>query len=132
VGREEAAPLSDVALTGYHAVKRSLHLLGPGATAVVIGAGGLGQMASIGSNRSRHLLRMPERAVWPLCSRPLPPRVRGRTQTPDYLQRLARVHRHSVCSEQSTPPERNGRWSHETHPLQNVLPHRPLHVVVRV
>ncbi|MEU2335432.1 NAD(P)-dependent alcohol dehydrogenase [Streptomyces sp. NPDC006654] len=39
-----AAPLSDAALTGYHAVKRSLHLLGPGSTAVVIGAGGLGQM----------------------------------------------------------------------------------------
>jgi alcohol dehydrogenase, propanol-preferring len=40
-----AAPLSDAALTSYHAVKRSLHLLGPGATAVVIGAGGLGQTA---------------------------------------------------------------------------------------
>jgi propanol-preferring alcohol dehydrogenase len=37
--------LSDAALTSYHAIKRSLHLLGPGATAVVIGAGGLGQMA---------------------------------------------------------------------------------------
>ena len=41
----EAAPLTDAALTSYHAVKRSLHLLGAGATAVVIGAGGLGQMA---------------------------------------------------------------------------------------
>jgi propanol-preferring alcohol dehydrogenase len=41
----EAAPLSDAAITSYHAVKRSLHLLGPGSTAVVIGAGGLGQMA---------------------------------------------------------------------------------------
>ncbi|WP_222269575.1 NAD(P)-dependent alcohol dehydrogenase [Modestobacter marinus] len=41
----EAAPLSDAALTSYHAVKRSTHLLGPGSTAVVIGAGGLGQMA---------------------------------------------------------------------------------------
>ncbi|MEU3856452.1 NAD(P)-dependent alcohol dehydrogenase [Streptomyces sp. NPDC028722] len=41
----EAAPLSDAGLTSYHAVKRSLHLLGPGSTAVVIGAGGLGQMA---------------------------------------------------------------------------------------
>jgi propanol-preferring alcohol dehydrogenase len=41
----EAAPLTDAGLTSYHAVKRSLHLLGPGATAVVIGAGGLGQMA---------------------------------------------------------------------------------------
>jgi propanol-preferring alcohol dehydrogenase len=41
----EAAPLSDAALTSYHAVKRSTQLLGPGSTAVVIGAGGLGQMA---------------------------------------------------------------------------------------
>ncbi len=41
----EAAPLTDAALTSYHAVKRSLHLLGPGCTAVVIGIGGLGQMA---------------------------------------------------------------------------------------
>src|SRR5580700_4134848 len=41
----EAAPLTDAALTSYHAVKRSVHLLGPGSTAVVIGAGGLGQMA---------------------------------------------------------------------------------------
>jgi alcohol dehydrogenase, propanol-preferring len=41
----DAAPLSDAALTSYHAVKRSLHVLGPGATAVVIGVGGLGQMA---------------------------------------------------------------------------------------
>lgn len=40
-----AAPLSDAGLTSYHAVKRSVHLLGPGSTAVVIGAGGLGQMA---------------------------------------------------------------------------------------
>jgi propanol-preferring alcohol dehydrogenase len=41
----DVAPLSDAGLTSYHAVKRSLHLLGPGSTAVVIGAGGLGQMA---------------------------------------------------------------------------------------
>jgi propanol-preferring alcohol dehydrogenase len=41
----EVAPLTDAALTSYHAVKRSLHLLGAGSTAVVIGAGGLGQMA---------------------------------------------------------------------------------------
>ncbi|MGW3354827.1 NAD(P)-dependent alcohol dehydrogenase [Streptomyces bungoensis] len=40
----QAAPLSDAGLTSYHAVKRSLHLLGPGSTAVVIGAGGLGQL----------------------------------------------------------------------------------------
>jgi propanol-preferring alcohol dehydrogenase len=41
----DAAPLSDAALTSYHAIKRSQHLLGPGSTAVVIGVGGLGQMA---------------------------------------------------------------------------------------
>jgi alcohol dehydrogenase, propanol-preferring len=41
----EAAPLTDAALTSYHAVKRSAHLLGPGSTVVVIGTGGLGQMA---------------------------------------------------------------------------------------
>lgn len=41
----EAAPLTDAGLTSYHAVKRSLPLLVPGSTAVVIGAGGLGHMA---------------------------------------------------------------------------------------
>lgn len=41
----EAAPLTDAALTPYHAIKRSLPLLIPGSTAVVIGAGGLGHMA---------------------------------------------------------------------------------------
>jgi propanol-preferring alcohol dehydrogenase len=41
----DAAPLTDAGLTPYHAVKRSLALLGPGATAVVVGAGGLGHMA---------------------------------------------------------------------------------------
>jgi propanol-preferring alcohol dehydrogenase len=41
----EAAPLTDAGLTSYHAVKRSVHLLRPGSMAVVIGAGGLGQMA---------------------------------------------------------------------------------------
>lgn len=41
----QAAPLTDAGLTTYHAVKRSLSLLCPGSTAVVIGAGGLGQMA---------------------------------------------------------------------------------------
>lgn len=40
-----AAPLTDAALTPFHAIKRSLHLLGAGSTAVVIGAGGLGHMA---------------------------------------------------------------------------------------
>lgn len=41
----EAAPLTDAGLTPYHAVKRSLPLLVPGSTAVVIGVGGLGHIA---------------------------------------------------------------------------------------
>ncbi len=41
----EAAPLSDAGLTPYHAVKSTLSLLTPGATALVIGVGGLGHMA---------------------------------------------------------------------------------------
>jgi propanol-preferring alcohol dehydrogenase len=40
-----AAPLTDAALTPYHAIKRSLSLLVPGTAAVVIGVGGLGHMA---------------------------------------------------------------------------------------
>ena len=41
----QAAPLTDAGLTPYHAIGRSLSLLGPGSVAVVIGAGGLGHMA---------------------------------------------------------------------------------------
>jgi alcohol dehydrogenase, propanol-preferring len=41
----DAAPLTDAGLTPYHAIKRSLHLLHGGSTAVVIGAGGLGHLA---------------------------------------------------------------------------------------
>lgn len=41
----DAAPLTDAGLTPYHAVKRSLPLLVPGSSAVVIGVGGLGHMA---------------------------------------------------------------------------------------
>ncbi len=40
-----AAPLADAALTPYHAIAKSRDRLFPGATAVVIGAGGHGQMA---------------------------------------------------------------------------------------
>jgi propanol-preferring alcohol dehydrogenase len=40
-----AAPLADAALTPYHAIRRALPLLSPGATAVVIGVGGLGHVA---------------------------------------------------------------------------------------
>ena len=39
-----AAPLADAALTPYHALAKSRAHLYPGATAVVIGVGGLGQM----------------------------------------------------------------------------------------
>ncbi len=41
----DAAPLTDAGLTPYHAIKRAAPLLVPGATAVVIGVGGLGHMA---------------------------------------------------------------------------------------
>ncbi len=41
----QAAPMTDAGLTPYHAVKRSLDLLVPGSTVVVIGVGGLGHMA---------------------------------------------------------------------------------------
>jgi alcohol dehydrogenase, propanol-preferring len=40
-----AAPLADAALTPYHAIRRHLHELRPGATAVVVGVGGLGHVA---------------------------------------------------------------------------------------
>jgi propanol-preferring alcohol dehydrogenase len=41
----DAAPLSDATLTPYHAVRRALPNLLPGATVLVLGIGGLGQMA---------------------------------------------------------------------------------------
>jgi propanol-preferring alcohol dehydrogenase len=41
----KAAPLSDAALTPYHAIKRVLPHLNAGSTVVVIGVGGLGHMA---------------------------------------------------------------------------------------
>jgi alcohol dehydrogenase, propanol-preferring len=40
-----AAPLTDAGLTPYHAIKRSLPLLTPGSTAVIVGLGGLGHLA---------------------------------------------------------------------------------------
>lgn len=40
-----AAPLSDAALTPYHAIKAALPLLTPEASVVVVGIGGLGHMA---------------------------------------------------------------------------------------
>lgn len=41
----QAAPLSDAGLTSYHAVASCRHRLGPEATALVIGVGGLGHLA---------------------------------------------------------------------------------------
>jgi propanol-preferring alcohol dehydrogenase len=41
----DAAPLTDAALTPYHAIKSGLPLLSPGTWALVIGIGGLGHMA---------------------------------------------------------------------------------------
>jgi propanol-preferring alcohol dehydrogenase len=41
----EAAPLTDAALTPYHAIKRSGHAARPDASVVVIGVGGLGHIA---------------------------------------------------------------------------------------
>jgi len=41
----DAAPLTDAGLTPYHAIKQALPVLGPDATAVVIGVGGLGHLA---------------------------------------------------------------------------------------
>jgi alcohol dehydrogenase, propanol-preferring len=40
-----AGPLTDAGATSYHAVRRVLPKLGPGSTAIVIGAGGLGGFA---------------------------------------------------------------------------------------
>jgi propanol-preferring alcohol dehydrogenase len=41
---KDAAPITDAGLTPYHAIKRSLPLLTPRASVVVIGVGGLGHM----------------------------------------------------------------------------------------
>ncbi len=41
----EASPLSDAALTPYHAIKHALPLLTPDTTTLVLGVGGLGHMA---------------------------------------------------------------------------------------
>src|SRR5215216_1475454 len=40
-----AAPLADAGLTPYHAIRRGLHLLRPGTSAIVLGVGGLGHVA---------------------------------------------------------------------------------------
>jgi NAD+-dependent secondary alcohol dehydrogenase Adh1 len=52
----EVAPHTDAGLTAYHAVRRLKHLLTPGSTAAVIGAGGVGHIAlqlvrELGSSR---------------------------------------------------------------------------------
>ena len=41
----DVAPLADAGITAYHAISRSRDLLVPSATALVIGAGGLGHLA---------------------------------------------------------------------------------------
>jgi NAD+-dependent secondary alcohol dehydrogenase Adh1 len=41
---KDIAALADAGLTAIHAVKKALHVLGPGTRAVVIGAGGLGHI----------------------------------------------------------------------------------------
>jgi propanol-preferring alcohol dehydrogenase len=43
--RVDAAPLTDAGLTPYHAITQALPVLGPDATAAVIGVGGLGHLA---------------------------------------------------------------------------------------
>jgi propanol-preferring alcohol dehydrogenase len=40
-----AAPLADAGLTPYHAIRRALHGLAPGTSAIVLGVGGLGHVA---------------------------------------------------------------------------------------
>jgi propanol-preferring alcohol dehydrogenase len=42
---QEVAPLADAGITAYHAISRSRDLLLPSATALIIGAGGLGHLA---------------------------------------------------------------------------------------
>ena len=44
VGPVQAAPLADAGMTSYHALRNSARVLRPGATAVVIGVGGLGHV----------------------------------------------------------------------------------------
>ena len=41
----DVAPLADAGITAYHAIARARDLLVPSATALVIGAGGLGHLA---------------------------------------------------------------------------------------
>jgi len=41
----QAAPLTDAGVTAYGAVQRAVHKLSPGATAAVVGVGGLGHLA---------------------------------------------------------------------------------------
>ena len=56
----KAAPLSDAALTPYHAIKRALPYLNADSTVVVVGVGGLGHMAIQllrGARRSSHRCR---------------------------------------------------------------------------
>src|ERR1700737_282638 len=60
------APFADAGITAYHAVKKLLHLLTPGTTAVVLGVGGLGHfgiqiLKAMSSTRVVALDMRPER-----------------------------------------------------------------------
>lgn len=55
----DAAPLSDAGLTPYHAIARSRHLLVPGSTVVVIGAGGVGRHDLLGHRAGAVRGRLP-------------------------------------------------------------------------
>ena len=84
----EAAPLTDAGLTPYHAIVRSLDLLVPGSTVLVIGAGGLGHLAiqilrrsarrpSSSSTSARRPWTSPSRSVPTTACSPATPRPRG-------------------------------------------------------
>jgi hypothetical protein len=74
---------------GYHAVRRSLHLLGPGSTAVVIGVGGLGQMTV---ERKRRVIPGVLEGVWASggirTSLPIRPIIGKTPGRPSSAQRL--------------------------------------------
>ncbi|MDA8280131.1 MAG: NAD(P)-dependent alcohol dehydrogenase [Actinomycetota bacterium] len=59
-----AAPLTDAGLTPYHAIRRSFAKLTPGATAVVIGVGGLGHLGVqiLQATSAAHIIAVDTRA----------------------------------------------------------------------
>ena len=58
----KAAPLSDAALTPYHAIKRALPHLNADSTVVVMGVGGLGHMAEFHGFITRVYTALPRNA----------------------------------------------------------------------